>query len=610
MLNPNCKTTSTISTYDLREPGSSIKASSGYLLISAPQFKDDLIEFVKWKRRLGYNVIELYDSDWTPEKVKTAVKQQYNQDESLMYLLIVGDHSIVPAQTLNSNIGSIGNYISDVQYFCLDGDNDLEPDLYCGRIPVRDNYSLKTVLEKIIWYESNPSTDTNFYKKGVHYSFFEDGSRAGKHDGIEDGPFVVTSEKFRDYLTTNYNYDIDRVYDYFTTSTEKTFWPTEWNTRYSEGGPIPYELTQSAGFNWDGTADDLMNSVNNGVSYILYSGHGIHFAWGNQKDAFFRISDIEKAWNFEKMPVVFNLCCLTGKHDEEECITRSWLTKGNGGAISLFAPTKEIFYSDISRIGSLFFNAIWPLPGIEITTSAYPFTTIISQPTTEPHYQLGGILNYYITNINKANSTWDIFNAQVYTCFGDPSMYFRTDVPELIENIEINRTKNGINVYTNNKNAYIGFWDPTTGKSTRFFGTEASYISDNENAGKYLNATVYTPNSIPYTDFGEEYLGYIESTTRSQILGYKDSHDHTTVTIEYILNSSEVINSTVEILIVDLSTGNIISSYPIDKSTLDQKTDITIHTGFGVMMASLIIDGHPVSNIKMFISKYNSSLKI
>lgn len=602
MLNPNCKTTSAISTFSLREPGSCVQASSGYLLISAPQFKDDLYEFVKWKKRLGYNVTELYDSDWTPEKIKTAIKEQYNKDESLMYLLIVGDHSIVPAEILDSKISQIDSYLSDVRYFCLDGDNDFEPDLYCSRIPIRDNSNLTTVLEKIIWYESSPSLDPNFYKSGTHYSFFEDGSRAGMHDGIEDGPFVVTSEKFKDYLTTNYSYDINRVYDYYSTQTKRVFNPSYWSSRYSEGGPIPYELSDSAGFKWDGTADDLISSVNDGISYLLYSGHGIHHAWGNEIDAFFRISDIEKAWNYEKTPVIFNLCCLTGKHDEESCISRSWLTKKNGGAIGIFAPTQGIYYSDLSRIGILFFNAIWPSPGIEMITSSSS-NTPFTPPTTESHHQLGSILNYYIPNINKANTIRDIFNSRVYTCFGDPSMYFRTEIPEVIDSVEVNRTKNGINVYTNGKNAYIGFWDPTTGKSKRFFGTEASYISETENAGKYLNATVYTPNSVPYTDLGEEYRGSIESSTRSQILGYKDSRDHTTVTIEYILNSSEVLNSSVKILIVDLSTGNIISSYPIDKSILDQKTELSIHTGCGVLMASLMIDGYPVSNLKMYISK-------
>lgn len=56
-------------------------------------------------------------------------------------------------------------------------------------------------------------------------------------------------------------------------------------------------------------------------------------------------------------------------------------------------------------------------------------------------------------------------------------------------------------------------------------------------------------------------------------------------------------------LIVNLITGNIISSCPIDTSVVDTKTSVSMHVMPGIMMASLMIDGYPVSNIKMYVSQ-------
>ncbi len=604
MLNPNCTKAplAELNTLDYREPGSNVKVNSGYLILSSPSFSYYLSEFIKWKKRLGYNVTSIYDSNWTPEKIKTTVKEQYENDSTLMYLLIVGDHSIVPGQT--KTYKPIGDYITDIPYFCLDGDSDREPDLYCGRIPVSTTQQLETVIDKIIWYEQAPPLNENFYKRGSHFSFFEDGSGAGSHNGIEDGRFIKTSEDILCYLTQNYGYNIDRFYSYYTKEDSITYLPSKWNSWYSEGGSIPSELLYENGFKWNSNATDLVNAINNdGVSYVLYVGHGGAVGWGNENDILLDKNNVTQMSNYEQFPVVFNLCCSTGKHDEDDCITRTFLAKKNGGAICSFAATREVYYSDIGRTGALLFNAIWPKPGISILGSNSIDLRLTNDSQPEPIHNLGGILNYYISNVPTGISNINLYKSSIYHCFGDPSMYFRTELPQIIDNIDINRTGTGVNVYTNGKELYIGFYDPTTGKSSRHFGTEASFFSDTKGASKYIDVVVYTPNSIPYTDFGEEYLGGpVEPTTRSQLLGYTDTHDHTTVTINYYLASTDA-NKKVEILIVDLLTGNIVSQYSVDKSIVNQETSINMYTNQGVMVASLMVDGYPVSNLKMYISK-------
>ncbi len=615
MLNPKCKQ-SDIALLDYREPGTSVMVSSGYLIITVPEFDYYLEDFIKWKKQLGYNVTTLYDADWTADKIKAAVKEQYEKDPKLMYLLIVGDHSVVPAKEYEFEILLNGKnvtdtMVSDLQYSCLDGNNDIEPDLYCGRLPVTNTHQLKTIIDKIIWYEQNPPNSDSFYKHGVHFALFEDlvdKNRTNQQDGIENSRDVKTSEDIRNYLESNYEYNIDRVYRYYTNTDSIYKWPQEWHALMSEGGEIPSVLRYENGFRWDGEANDVVNTVNTGASYILYCGHGSNNSWGDRENAYFTKNDINNMWNYERMPIIFNMCCLTGSHNKDDCLTRSFLTKINGGAVGVFASTTYTSYGDLGPGTALFVNSIWPNPGLRMVTNRfkqifgdykYFYVTYPEYPQTS---QMGGILNYYINGMQLNATSPKTHNIYAYHCFGDPSMYFRTEEPEIIDNVIVSRTSNGINVYTNGKEAYIGIYDPTTRKSFKFFGTEVSYISETKNAGKHLSAVVYTENSVPYTDFGEEYRGSVDIATRSQILGYHDNKDHTTVTIDYYLSSSSSKNR-VEMLIVNLITGNIISSCPIDTSVVDTKTSVSMHVMPGIMMASLMIDGYPVSNIKMYVSQ-------
>lgn len=599
MFNPNCVLASS-SSMDTSDSVRSVQASSGYMIITVPDFDYYMGDFIKWKKQLGYDVTILYDSDWTPDKIKEAVKKQYENDKSLMYLLIVGDHSVVPGVEYELKKRTM---VSDLPYICLDGDDDNMPDLYCGRIPVSNSYDLQTVLDKIIWYEQRPTYEASFYKRGVHFALFEDYTYRGKQDGKEDQRMVKTSEDIRTLLTYK-GFGINRVYTYYTDADSIYVWPKKWSDVHSIGGEIPAELWHENGYNWDGNASDVVNSVNEGVSYLLYCGHGSNDMWGNVAGGFFDKKDIASMTNYEKLPVVFNFCCLTGSHDKQDCLSRSFLTQKYGGAVGVFAATNEIANVDLGPTAALMFHSIFAPQCISLVyyNDKYNHTQkSVKYPKYGQTSQLGGVLNYYISGMPMNTNVGKYYNIWAYHLFGDPSMYFRKDEPLIIDNITISRNDNTININTNGLEAYIGVFDQTTGKSYRFFGTEVSLTSETTGGGKYLSAVVYTDNSVPFVDLGEEYKGLIDSETRSQLLGYKDNHDRTTVTIDYYLSAAQAYKK-VEIIIVDMITGRIISSYPIDKSIVNEKTSINMFVNSGVMIASLMLDGYPASNMKMYIS--------
>lgn len=145
-------------------------AKKGYLIISTSKFKTSVEKFASWKRLLGFDVRIVLNDSWTSSSVKEEVKKQYNSNSNLYYLLIVGDNADVPGQSSSL----MNTHVTDFYYSCMDGDNDLTPDLLFGRLPVATASEANVVVDKIINYEKNPVSDASFYKTGINCAYFQD----------------------------------------------------------------------------------------------------------------------------------------------------------------------------------------------------------------------------------------------------------------------------------------------------------------------------------------------------------------------------------------------------------------------------------------------------
>lgn len=619
LLNPNCSympKSSNSSTYSLREPGHSVSANAGYMLISTPQFKEALYEYVKWKKQLGYNVIEVYDDNWTPEKIKSAIKERYDNDDTFMYLLIVGDDSIVPANRHYEDYeGQFydGYVLSDYDYACLDNIDDIDSDIYVGRWPIRDVIGLQTLIDKTIWYEKSPPNDDTFYKNAAVFSFFEDGHGNHPHDGKEDSRFVKSCEDVRDYLMANHGFNVQRIYNHYTDTTLYKFkyWPAYWRDWYSNSSTnkdlnLPSDLLHRNGFDWDGTKDNLINAANDGISFIMYSGHGINDAWGTEKDPLFHLSDIVELKNYDRLPLVFSIACCAGKHDSEDCIIRSFLTYGYGGAIAAFAKTNLGYYDTHGRVVSLLFNAIWPSPGLKMHGFRCDISNhneLVSTGKIEPKRQLGAILAFEHYGWDITQGWYERHQRNVLHCFGDPSTYFHTSNPQEIADVDVIRDGQFINVKVPYQEAYIAFYDPINERSYRFYGNNATYCTEVNGGSNYVDVTVYTPNDRPYVDYGKPYYGSIDNKKQYGILGYRDLKNGG-VEIDFRLSKSSSYKS-VEMHLVNPIDGSIVSSWPISVYDIvaDEITTVSMRANPGIMVAHLMIDGMPSYSMKIYVSK-------
>ena len=494
-----------------RSAGDTGSAGKDYLILSTPEFEEAVRRLADWKRTLGFGVHTRLRGDWTPERIKSAVKEVYRSAPSLYYLLIVGDHDDVPAEdmarTIVNNKGYAFDYryVTDYYYGCVDGEGDVLADLYRGRLPVSTAMEAVTVVDKIIRYERNPVRDAAFYDMGLHCAYFEDcfpDGTDGPGDGIEDKRFTLTSEEVRNYMLSK-GKTVNRVYfayDYNYSETDNYPPPTFWNKgEFAWGDSIPVEL-QRPYFAWDGDSADIVRYIDEGAFYVLYRGHGTDSTWVQPH---FTGDNILSLANGDRLPVVFSINCETGSFHEDDCFAEVFLRKKGGGAVAVYAATEKSWpgYNDAMVIGM--FDAIWPDPGVD--SKLYNFLGMTTSPSRlRETTRLGEILDQGLRRMEetwgqswKGNSISTQFTREIFHCFGDPGMRIYTDTPTEFKKLSITCDVYKVRVDLGSEAGDIAFYDKLTEEIRFYTGRSAEYSGD----PRHVRVCVSGHNKIPFIGY-------------------------------------------------------------------------------------------------------------
>ena len=481
-----------------------ISLNRDYLIVTNSTLYPIAEEFAEWKRMLGFRTHVSINDSWSIQAVKDTVSHLYNDSNTnLYYLLILGDENVVPAKvTTYKTSSSSYNCITDTYYVCMDGEKDYIPDVYCGRIPVCDTLDAKTVLNKIRAYEEKPTLDSSFYNTGLNCAYYQDDLPPSNY---ADRRFAQTSEEIVLYVTSQ-GKSINRVY-----YTENSNTPLCWNNgTYGLGDSIPNYLRKPE-FMWNGTSTDIINQINEGAFYVLHRDHGDVNFWG---DPYFNQNHISNLTNYDKMPIVFSLNCLTGRYQEsstQDCFAESFLKKKDGGCVAIYAATGISFSGYNDALATGMFDAIWPIPGLR---SIFPNSSnggVISS-TPSPTYELGQILE---VGMIRMQETWGAtrtsganYTRSLFHLFGDPSMKIYTESPISIQNPQICRIDNTIYVDVNDGDALISFYTPSTKQVDSFLGNSISYQTTADD----VIICISRHNCIPYIVNSNNLL-YIQNET-------------------------------------------------------------------------------------------------
>ncbi len=132
---------------------SPVEEKGRMIVISHADFMSAIQPYVDWKNQKGIQT-DLYDvatigSDTT--SIKNFILSQYNQNDGLVFVQLVGDAQYVPTCLTDSVFWEIRG-CSDSRYSLVDG-NDTYPDLFIGRFSAQSVEQVETQVERTIWYE-------------------------------------------------------------------------------------------------------------------------------------------------------------------------------------------------------------------------------------------------------------------------------------------------------------------------------------------------------------------------------------------------------------------------------------------------------------------------
>jgi hypothetical protein len=342
------------------------------LVICHPDFIEVMEPYVSWKIQKGIKTTMVdYSTIGTSNAIETYVQTFYNAN-NLTYLLLVGDHAFVPA-----NSTSAGD--SDNAYGYLSG-NDSYPEIFVGRFSGETVPHIQTQVERVLDYELNPDM-TNFYAHSTAI-----GSNQGPGDDNE-----MDYEHLRNMQT-----DLNA----FTYTAAAEFFDGSQGGLDASGNP---------------SSSGVATTVNAGTGMIVYTGHGSNTAFSSSG---FNNSNVNNLSNTGKLPFIWSVACVNGNFVPTTCFAEAWMraeySNQPAGAIAALMAT---------------INQSWNPPMcaqdemVDILTESYSNNILRS---------FGAISMNGCMQMNDEYGSGGDQMTDTWTCFGDPAIMVRTAQPQLL----------------------------------------------------------------------------------------------------------------------------------------------------------------------------------
>lgn len=300
------------------------------LVIKHSMFDAAIVPWVEWKRQNGYvvDVVDVSVAGPTASGIKTYIQNQYNQNDGLMFVQIMGDAPQVPS--LTHKAGG-----ADPSYALLAG-SDNYPDIYVSRFSAENVTDMQTQVRKVVEYERDLAATDTWLPKAIGIASNEGGGSQGDNGESDQQHMEIIRGKLLNYGYTT----VDQLYQ-----------------------------TQGA------TASQVANNVNAGRSFINYIGHGLDNSWSTTG---FNSTNVNQLTNDNMLPFIVSVACLNGNFVSRTCFAEAWLRAKNNstgdptGGVAMYASSVNQGWSPPMRgqdeivdllvaeskhtIGGLFFN--------------------------------------------------------------------------------------------------------------------------------------------------------------------------------------------------------------------------------------------------------------
>ena len=351
------------------------------LIICHDNFINAMTDFVNWKRTRGVNttIVGTSTAGTTYNALKTYIQNQYNANNNLTHVLLVGDAAQIPGYPYTGG-GYDWSGKGDNPYGQIVG-NDIYNDVIIGRFSAGNVTQVNTQVQRIITYERDLTTSDTWCQNGLGIS-----ASAGNSGHYNEDDYQHIENLRTDLL----NYGYTTVYQ-----------------DYKSVSGYPSSSTTT-----------ISNHINSGVGIINYCNHGEETGWQSH---YYTNTNVNALTNNNKLPFIFSVACLVGKYDYSggDCFAETWMHATNGSS-----PTGAIggMFSYISQPWT---PPMWAQDEfIDILTEQHPHNIKHSLGGVSVNGLLS-IFDHYNTSSTEAVGTY-----QAWVLYGDPTMMLRTKTPQ------------------------------------------------------------------------------------------------------------------------------------------------------------------------------------
>ena len=303
-----------------------------YIIITHPSFQSAAQRIAEYRQRKnGFRtqtvlVDEIYDAFnyglADPQAIKSFLEHAYHHwvKPAPSFVLLLGDASWDPKYHSgklgqNDYVPSYGNPVSDLWFVCLDGADDVLPEMSIGRWPVETPAQAEALLQKMIEYESTPS---GAWKK--EFLFI-----SGGFDHLEQSSFRGQS---------------NALYNEFVLPP-----PMSGHADMIQKTSLDYREGENR--------NEILASINSGKAWINFIGHAASRTW----DLMFHNADIDLLNNGPRYPFITSMTCHTGRFaqpDQESFGENFVLAEGKGAIAFLGTSGWGFSYEDYLFLRKLF----------------------------------------------------------------------------------------------------------------------------------------------------------------------------------------------------------------------------------------------------------------
>ena len=361
------------------------------IILSDPMFEEELQEFIAWKTRLGFDVIEAYKGDdgvgSTKESMKAFVQSYYDnataEEPAPTYLLIVGDHEQIPSFQMQG-------HTSDMVYCEFDGNGDYFPEMYYGRFSASSVSQLIPQIDKTLEYEQYTMPDPSYLDEVLMVA------------GVDQSMAET-------YGNGQINYGTDYYFNSDHGLTSHTFLYPESGTSASE--------------------QEIINQISKGVGYGNYTAHCSPEGWAEPA---FLVNDVSGLDNQNQYGLLIGNCCNSNEFAGVTCLGEALLRTPNKGAVGYIGATNSTYW-DEDYYWSVGNGAININPSYEETGQGVYDCSFHENNENEETWSItqGQILHAGNLAVSESNAD-DEYYWEIYMLMGDPTVLTYYGVPSLL----------------------------------------------------------------------------------------------------------------------------------------------------------------------------------